>query len=333
MPSETPSSPDRLRIALDAIARRRSVYRSAVVAAHERANAMLAAGGGAERAALELGQFAGSRIDASRFAALGTPSGTLDAASRAQVEEAAAVLESLAAADESAFVVDVPAGIRIGLAAGRALSELGCAFGAAATLELARAGRFDTGAHANLIDGLEFRRWGKTERAAAPPLVLRVNGQDAHAGALSEFLDGSVHLVLVIDGPCAPAALVRLITPGTLVLQTADTTGVDAFSKFDGPAVMALVPSSAACFIHDPHGGRSPWQRLRVWNRPASLPRKTIGGLSAAQQTEELLQLDALAERPSLESAAVESLVPAGAGDPTDRLASWLLDASGLNGQ
>lgn len=333
MPSETPSSPDRLRIALDAIARRRSVYRSAVVAAYERANAMLAAGGGAERAALELGQFAGSRIDASRFAALGTPSGTLDAASRARVEGAATVLRSLAAADESSFVSEVVRGGRLGFAAGRALAELGCAFGAAATIELARAGRFDVESHADLIDGLDFGRWGRAERAAAPPVVIRVNGQDVQAAALSEFLDGSTHIVLIVDGPCAPAPLVRLVTPGTLVLQTADGTGVELFAKFDGPAVMALVPTSAACFIHDPNGGRSAWQRLRVWSRPTSLPRKALGGLSAAQQAEELLQLDALAERPSLEGAAVESLVPAGSGDPTDRLASWLLDASGLAGQ
>jgi hypothetical protein len=63
------------------------------------------------------------------------------------------------------------------------------------------------------------------------------------------------------------------------------------------------------------------------------MPRIAIGGLSARQQSEELRQLDALAERPSLESAPVESLVPAGSGDPTDRLASWLLDASGLGSQ
>jgi hypothetical protein len=150
---------------------------------------------------------------------------------------------------------------------------------------------------------------------------------------LADFLDGAEKIALVVDGPCAPAPLVRLITPGTFVLQTADTTGVDLFAKCDGPAVMALVPSSAACFLHDPNGGRSAWQRLRVWHRPASLPRKSVGGLSARQQAEELLQLDALAERPSLETAPVESLVPVGQGEPGDRLAAWLLDAAGLGGQ
>jgi hypothetical protein len=334
MPSETlTSQEDRLRVALDAVGRQRATYRSAIVAAHERAKTILAEGGGAERAALELGQFGGSRIDAALFAALGAPRSALDYASRVRIEDAARVLRALDTLDDNAFVVDVPQDGHLRFAVASALADLGRAFGAVATIELARAGRFETNAHAGLIDGLAFDRWGKAERNAAPPLIVRVNHQELHAGALADFLDGAVHIALVVDGPCAPAPLVRLVTPGTLVLQTTDTTGVDLFSKFDGPAVMALVPSSAACFIHDPNGGRSAWQRLRVWNRPTALPRKALGGLSARQQAEELLQLDALSERPSLEGAALDSLIPAGSGDPTDRLASWLLDASGLGGQ
>jgi hypothetical protein len=160
-----------------------------------------------------------------------------------------------------------------------------------------------------------------------------VNGADVRAGGLAEFLDGGVHIVLIVDGPCAPAPLARLVTPGTVVLQTTDATGVDVFSRFEGPAVMALVPPAAACFVHDPNGGRAAWQRLRIWNRPTTLPRHALGGSSAWQQAEELRQVDALAERPSLEGAPVEALVPAGSGDPADRLASWLLDASGLGAQ
>ena len=334
MPSDSLlSQTDRIRIALDAIGRSRVVYRSAVIAAHERAKGILAAGGGATRAVLELGQFGGSRIDAARFAALGSAELVLDDSSRARIEAASNVLRALIDSDDSSFVVDVPRGGRLRFAVAGALAELGCAFGAAATIELVRAGRFDPLVHTDLIDSLGFDLWGKAERLAAPPLVVRVSGQDLHAGVLSDFLDGAVRIALVVDGPCAPAPLVRLVTPGTFVLQTTDTTGVDQFAKFDGPAVMAFVPPSAARFVHDPNAGRSAWQRVRVWNRPASLPRKSLGGWSARQQAEELLQLDALAERPSLESAAVESLVPAGQGDPSDRLATWLLDAAGLGGQ
>jgi hypothetical protein len=333
MPSERlPTQIDRVRIALDAVSRQRATYRSAVIAAHERAKGILAAGGGAERAALELGQFAGARIDAARFAAINSVDGALDSASRSRIESAASALRSLAETEESSFVVDVPRGGRLRFAVGSALAELGCAFGAAATIELVKAGRFDPQLHTGLIDGLGFDLWGKAERLAAPPLVVRVNGCDLRAGVLTDFLDGGVKIALVVDGTCAPAPLVRLVTPGTFVLQTSDATGIDLFAKFSGPAVMAFVPPSAACFVHDPNVGRSAWQRLRVWSRPSSAPRKALGGLSARQQAEELLQLDALAERPSLESASVESLVPVGSGDPTDRLATWLLDASGLGG-
>jgi hypothetical protein len=324
---------DRVRIALDATSRQRATYRSAVIAAHERAKGILAAGGGSERAALELGQFGGARIDATRFAAINSADGALDFANQSRIESAAGALRSLAQTDESSFVVDVPRGGRLRFAVANALAELGCAFGAAATLELVRAGRFDPLLHTDLVDRVGFDLWGKAERLAAPPLVVQVNGYDLRAGVLADFLDGAVKIALVVEGPCAPAPLVRLVTPGTFVLQTNDTTGVDLFAKCSGPAIMAFVPPSAACFVHDPSAGRSAWQRLRVWNRPSSPPRKALGGLSARQQTEELLQLDALAERPSLESAPVESLVPPGSGDPTDRLADWLLDAAGLGGQ
>lgn len=336
MPSEIPSpaSPDdRLRLALDAISRQRAGYRSAVIAAHERAKTILSAGGGAERAALELGRFGDARIDPTRFAALESSNTALGYSRRIRIEWAANVLRALAAVDDGAFVVKVPSGGDLRLVVARGLFELGRAFGAAATVELARAGRFEAEHHAELIDGLGFDLWGKAERRVAPPLIVGVHGADIHAGGLADFLDGSMHIVLIVDGPCAPAPLVRLVTPGTAVVQTADATGVDVFTRFDGPSVLALVPSSAACFVHDPNAGRAAWQRLRVWNRPTTPPRKALGGSSAWQQTEELRQLDALAERPSLEAAPVESLVPIGSGDPADRLASWLLDAAGLGAQ
>jgi hypothetical protein len=52
--------------------------------------------------------------------------------------------------------------------------------------------------------------------------------------------------------------------------------------------------------------------------------------MSARQQQEELLQLQALAERPTLPNGPIEALVPSGAGDATDRLTAWLLNESGL---
>jgi hypothetical protein len=52
--------------------------------------------------------------------------------------------------------------------------------------------------------------------------------------------------------------------------------------------------------------------------------------LSPRQQREDLLQLEALAAQPALPTATVDTLVPSGDGNATDRLADWLLSRSGL---
>ena len=131
-------SDDRVALALSAVARAKSAYRSAVIAASERAKGLLAAGGGSPRAALELGQFGNLRIDANRFAALGSAELALDDLTRSRIDAAARVLETLSAANDEAFVVEVPAGGRLRFAIASTLGELGRAFGAAAVVELAR---------------------------------------------------------------------------------------------------------------------------------------------------------------------------------------------------
>jgi hypothetical protein len=147
---------------------------------------------------------------------------------------------------------------------------------------------------------------------------------------LAHLMDGSMHVVFVVRGACAPAPLVRLITPGTLVLQTRDATGLNRFGAYDGPAIAALVAENAATFIHDPERGAELWQRIKVWNRPTVESRRSIGGISPRQQRDELAQLNAMSEQPAFSTIPIDALAPAGAGDPSDRLASWLLAQSGL---
>jgi hypothetical protein len=166
---------------------------------------------------------------------------------------------------------------------------------------------------------------------AAPPIVAVVNGADLHAAELSELLDGTQHIVLVVEGSCPPAALVRLITPGTFVLQTTDARGLDRFRDFRGPAIAALVDDQAACFAHDPARGSALWQRLEIWQQPAPVARKRIGGLSARQQAEDVAQLLAMATQPAFSESKLGDLVPAGA-NAVDRLTDWLLTESGLSG-
>jgi hypothetical protein len=231
-------------------------------------------------------------------------------------------------------VVDVPAGgdLRAGVA--RALADLGRAFGAVRTFEVARSGGRRAGEAAAALDGFPYARWSRGERRAAPPLVVAVDGADLRAGVLAEFLDGAQKIVLVVRGPCAPAALVRLVTPGTFVLQSADGTGLDRFAEWGGPGIAALVPDTAARFAHDPAGGAAAWQRLSVAHLPEGDPRISVGGASGAQQAEELRQLRMLAARPEAPPGAVAVPVAGAApqaADPADKLAAWLLSQVDLS--
>lgn len=322
-------SDERLERARAAIARPLAVYRSAVVSSLERVRGVLAAATSAPRAELELGAFARGKIDAERFATLARGT-VLDAAARARITHAAYVLEELAALRDDAFAVDLRAGGPIDLVVSSTLATLGRAFGASIAADLVRTDRYRPSDHDLLTLAWGFEHWTREDRRRAPPLVVAVDAEDFRPEKLAHLLDGGFHIVLVVRGACEPAALVRLITPNTFVLQTSDATGLDRFGAYNGPAIAALVPDTAATFIHDPERGSALWQRLTIWKRPATEPRKSIAGISPVQQREELLQLIALAEQPSLSAMPVDALAPAGAGDPSDRLASWLLTQSGL---
>jgi hypothetical protein len=323
----------RVQAALGALRRPIDAYRSMIVGAAARARELLAGDGGAPRARLTLGEFGGARMDAARFAEL-AHGAALDALSRARIERAAAVLEELAAAGDEAFVADVARGDSLRVVAARALARLGRAFGAASVVTLVRSGRYEPERHDRLLESLPPEWWSRSERRAAPPLILTVDGADLHAGSLAELLDGAARIVLVVRGACAPAPLVRLVTPGTLVMQAADPAAIARVAEHDGPAVAALV-DDAALFTHDPALGAALWQRLVVARGPTAEPTRSLGGTSPRQQREEMAQLEAMAARPMAAAgvtpgeASAQLLAPGG-GDPAERLTAWLLAESGL---
>lgn len=332
-----PSDP-RTAQALSALAQPIAEFRTLVETALAQADALLAAqtatpddqAAGARQA---LGLFAASRIDAAAFAALFPMARRVDVAGLEALRRATALLQAVRARGDDLFVVNVPPGGRLGAMVGAALSAAGRAFGAVMLTELVRGGRYEPDEHDRLLDDVEFPNWTKAERRVAPPLVVEVDGADLHAGAITDFLDGREKLVLVVRGACGPAALARCITPGTLVLQTADGTGLDRVASFDGPAIAALVPEEAAIFLHDPLAGREPWQRLVVQRLPEP-PRRGIRGLSAFQMAQDLSLLGDLARTPFAVPAGGGAGTPAvGAADAVDRLASWLIGQSGLDGQ
>jgi hypothetical protein len=322
-------SDDRLRLALDAVAAQMTAYRTAVTAAAERVRAVLAVGGGVERARIELGALGAARIDVARFAEL-SHGVALDASNRELIVQAAAVLSGVASVPESAFVVSVPEDERASAWITSSLANFGRAFAAARAAELVRAGRGTAVERDEFAVAYGPDRWTTAERMAAPPIVAIVNGADLHAAELSELLDGTQHIVLVVEGSCPPAALVRLITPGTFVLQTMDARGLDRFRDYRGPGIAAFVDDQAACFAHDPARGGALWQRLEIWQQP-TVTRKRVAGVSARQQAEEVAQLAAMAAQPAFSASKLGDLVPAGA-NAVDRLTDWLLTESGLSG-
>jgi hypothetical protein len=84
--------------------------------------------------------------------------------------------------------------------------------------------------------------------------------------------------------------------------------------------------------MHDPLGGREPWQRLTVQHL-SEAPKRAIRGLSAFQMGEDLKLLADLARTPFAVPTAAGTGAPAvGASDAVERIASWLLTESGLRG-
>lgn len=323
-----------LDLALEAMARPIAEFRAALQGALSQAEAALAESAAdpaarIERARAELGGFAAGRIRPEAFAALAPPLAPDQPATGAALRKAAAVLREVLDLGNGLFQVDAPPGRPLGESVGGALTRVGRAFGAVMLAELARGGRYRAGDHDRLLDPLAFRDWNRAERRFAPPLLITVEGADLHAAALAEYCDGRAKLVLVVRGPCAPAALARLITPGVMVLQTIDGTGLDRVATCEGPCVAALVPEGAARFLHDPAGGAEPWQRLTIAPLPPP-PKHALGGSSAWQMQEDLRQLATLAQTPfTVPAGTGRSEGPAmGNADAVDRLSAWLLQAS-----
>lgn len=284
------------------------------------------------RAAAELGAFAAGRVDPARFAALFPPVGRGDKKSLAALERAVDALSNVVGREDELFVAEVTKGMKLGATIDAALATAGRAFGAIVLAELVRAGRYLPKEHDRLLNALEFHAWNRAQRRFAPPLVVRLDGADLHAGALTDFADGRSKIILVVTGSCAPAPLARCITPGTFVMQSVDGTGLDAVASFDGPAIVALVPEGCATFTHDPRRGAEGWQRLTI-GRMVDPPKKAIGGVSAWQMAEDVRLLNDLARTPFAVPTREGAGTPAiGAEDAVDRVTHWLLDQTGLQG-
>jgi hypothetical protein len=246
-----------------------------------------------EGARAEFGAFAAGRIDSERMSRLLTQVEPRDLEHGELVVRAFDTCNELLTLRERLFHVAVAEGGDLRSAVGGALAQIGRAYGAARVADLVSLGSYRESEHGGLLDAHPFEHWSRSERKVPLCLVVSVAGRDLRVGGLADFVDRALKLVLVVDGEAPPAALVRLVTPGVLVLQTADPAELAWVARFDGPAVAALVPDSAAYFRHDPAAGATLAERLVVNRLPERAPRR-LGVSSEFQQREDLAQLEAL---------------------------------------
>lgn len=323
-------SDERVVSALSALRPAIDRYRLAASGALERARAMLAFEPGPGRTRAALGEFAGGRIDPERFALVSAGADPLDATGREVVEHVIELIEDLLSASNEQFFVSVGQAGGAAEAIRARLTGLGTVYASARILDLVKRHGYDRLRQGSPSDGYPFEQWTAAERALAPPLVVRLDGSTLDGLELAPLVDGCVRLVLIVDGPAAPAPLARLVSPGAVIAQVHDVSLLAGLGDFDGPAVIAVMQGQEARFVHDPRVGSAAWKRIRIDRMPTIPPRKTLGSRSAWQQRDDLAHLKALVEPPSLAHSA------AGAGnghaDPTDRLTAWLIEQSGPPG-
>ena len=324
-----PSDP-RVLQALDILRGSIDRFRSSVGATLEEVRGELATSrsgseGRVEQLRRQFGPFAESRVDLTRLATVLEVGRGLDLHSQQRLEAAYDTLQDVAARGPELFCVEVPSGTGVGMAVSAQLAAIGRVFAAARIATATRGVATVLGmSDEHALARFPFSEWNAAERRLAPPLVVMTAGRDLNVGTLSRFLDGSVKIVLVVDGPCAPAPLVRLISPNVFVMQAHDVEELQPLSTWPGTAICAVMPPTGAAFVHDPAGGGELWQRLTVrQSRDGRLAR--IGGLSPAQQDEEINQLKALATPPSPAAPVLTGDSSSHAIDPADRLATWLL--------
>lgn len=323
-------SDERIATALEALAAAREGFSSSVALSAEEVRGILerekdASENPQVKLAHELGPFAAGRIDLDRLAPFVSANSKLPGEARGRVETAFETLTSLRKAGDRLFTARVEADGYLRGAIIAALGRTGTAFGAARSVEWALHGLAAPEGVDDALKSFPPTLWNRREKGCAPPLVLEVEGADLKVSSLGDLLEGSQKIILVVNGPAAPAPLVRLITPGVTVIQTHDPGDLAALGATPGPGIAAILPEGSARFIHAP-GGKTLHERLVVRFLPEEEPTRPLGSISVFQQVEELRQLAALAASVQAPAAAEkETAAPGVEMDEAGQLAAWLV--------
>ena len=329
-------SDDRIAQALVALSDAKESFTSSVAMSAEEVRGILEREQGANenpqvRLAHELGPFAAGRIDLDRLAPFVGAKEKLDEDKRAEILSAYQALLALKKTGDELFTAKVPLDGYLRGTVFTALGKAGSAFGAARSVEWALHDLAHPEGVEDCLERFPPNQWNSAERAWAPPMVIEVQGQDLRPASLAELLEGGQKIVLVVNGPAAPAPLVRLITPGVTVVQTDDPADLSALGAVPGPGIAALMPEGCAKFMHIPGEGKALSQRLTVSHFPEKAPRRALGSISAFQQAEELGQLASLAaSKEAVETVSAKAGLGVPEMDEAGQLASWLIHQSGV---
>lgn len=318
MPSE-----EKKGVALEAIRPGIERFHAAVAKTAEQVRGLLTGtSGAADDKTAVLGFFARGKVDVERFSAFMPKSGRIAEAAEAPTRAAQEVLDNLLASGDELFVLTLQEGDDLAGRVAERLAQIGRAFSAAHVVELAHRGEFRPEEHAGLLERYPFARWSRSERSLAPGLVIVLPGSVFMPALVVPFLDRAMKIVFVVEGDAPAAALARVVSPGVFVQQETGDAALEAFTAFQGTAVAALVPGDAVSFVHDPAAGETTYERFVSLTFPREVRKRSIGGISAAQQAEDYALLETLSVVPSPSGDA--------ASDPAGKLSAWLLSQADL---
>lgn len=318
MPSEK-----RNEIALQAIRAQIDRFRSTLLVTSNQVKALLSGTKDSDDdQSVALGLFAKDKVNSERFASFAAKNHPLDAATEVPIRAAQQVLISLLSQGDSLFIIDVDKGEELGHQLSARLASIGRAFAAARVIGLAKNGAYKEHKHAVTLENFPYAMWNNSERALAPGLLVKVSGSDFKPSSIVPLLDTNMKIVFCVSGDAPAAALSRVISPGVFVQQETGEANLDGFAAFKGIAIAALLPPTAVKFIHDPSAGTTTYQRFTSITFPKDVKKRVVGGISAAQQSEDYGLLECLSVPPDISGEAT--------ADPAGELSAWLLHQTDL---
>jgi len=311
--------------ALGAVRSRIDQFHAALTVTYEQVRGLLAGTGDAEADRSEaLGFFARGKVNLERFNAFAPTARRIEAQAEAPVRAALEVLGSLLAEGDNLFILNIEEGRGLGHSLGMRLAHIGRAFAAARIVELAKNGAYKEDKHAESLLRFPYATWNSAERAVAPALVVSVSGADFKPSSIVPLLDTNMKIVFLVGGDAPAAALARVISPRVFVQQITAEADLKAFTAYKGIAVAAFLPDTAVSFMHDPASGSTTYERFVAITFPKEVRKRSIGGISPAQQAEDYTLLESLSVPPEIAGEA--------ASDPAGKLSAWLLSQANLAG-